>query len=126
MITQKRGQPIYLLNKNLEVRLWYYHFAYASNTWIIQGSKLVNKIRLLEIAISNFNNDSFCLVLKTDTKEWSELDIDTYITLALLNKIIKSIEDLYNICIKSRYIRIIKYKVMTPIIWKLKEIHTNI
>lgn len=38
------------------------------------------------------------------------------ITSTLLNKIIETIEDFCDTCIKNKHIRIIKYKVMTSII----------
>lgn len=34
MIIQERGQLIYLLSKNPEIRLWHCHFDHASNVWI--------------------------------------------------------------------------------------------
>lgn len=38
----------------------------------------------------------------------------------------ENIKDFYNICIKNKYIiRIIKYKIITPMVLKLKKIYTN-
>lgn len=48
-----------------------------------------------------------------------------YITSTQLNKIIDSIQDLYDQYIKDQYIKIIKYKAITLIVPKLEEIYTN-
>lgn len=73
------------------MKLCYCHFAHASNAWIIQVFKPIDKIKLSYVIISNCNNNQFFLDLEVNDREGSELDIDMYITLALLNKIMKSI-----------------------------------
>lgn len=128
MIAQRRDQTTYLLSKNPEMRLWHCHYAHASNAQIIQVSKLVDKIKLLDIAISNSNDNQYSTNSKADDEEKSEPDINMHITPipALLNKIMESIKNLCNMCIKSKHIKIIKYKVIIPILRKLKEIHANL
>ena len=121
---KKRGQTIYQLSKNPEMRLWNYCFVYIKNTWIIQTSKLVNGIKLSDAAINNFNDNQFFLDLRIDNKEKNKLDIDMHITLALLNKIIESIEDFCNIYIKNKHIKVVKHKAITPIVQKLYKIYT--
>lgn len=66
-----------------------------------------------DAATNNWNNNYFSSDSKTNDGEGSEPDINTSIP---LNKIIKCIKDFYDTCIKSKYIRIIKYKTMTLII----------
>lgn len=128
IIIQKRGQLIYLLSKNWEVRLWHCHFTYISSVWIIQASNLVDGIKLSNIAIDNFNDNPFSLDLEANDEKEIKPDIDIYITLtpASLNKIMESIKDFCDTYIKSKYIKIIKYKKITPIVWKLEEIHANL
>lgn len=110
------------------MRLEYRRFAHTSNTQIIQVSKLVDGIKLLDAATSNSNDDQFSSNSEADIGKKSEPDINTYITsiLALLNKIIKSIKDFCNMYIKSKYIKIIKHQAMTPIVPKLEEIYINL
>ena len=47
-------------------------------------------------------------------------------TSILLNKIMESIEDFCDMCIKDKNIRIIKHKVMIPKLRKLEKIHTDL
>lgn len=81
---------------------------------------------MLDIATSNSNNNQFSSNLKADDGKRSKPDINMHITLALLNKIIESIEDFYDIYIKNKYIKIVKHKVITSIVKKIKEIYTNL
>lgn len=48
-----------------------------------------------------------------------------HITPALLNKIMDSIEDFCNKCIKNKHTRIIKHKAITRIIQRVEEIHND-
>lgn len=127
MIAQKRAQPAYLLSKDPKVRLWHYHFAYASNVQIIQAFKLVDGIKLLDATISNSNDNQFSSDLEADDGKRSNPDIDMHITPTptLPNKIIKSIEDLCDMCIKSKYTRIIKHNAMILTVQKLEKIYAN-
>lgn len=128
MITQGRGQPIYLLSNDPEVRVWHCRFAYASNGWIIQAFKLVDRIKLSDVATSNYNDDQFSSDSEADDGKQSEPNIDIYInpTLVLLHKDMGSIKNLCDTCIKNKYIKIIKHKAMTSAVQKLKEIHANL
>ena len=121
MIAQGRGWPIYLLNKDPEVRLCHCRFTHASNALIIQTFKLVDRIKLSDTATNNSNDDQFSLDSEADNGEKSEPDIDMHITPtpALLNKIMESIEDLCDTCIESKHTRIIKDKAMTLTVRKL-------
>lgn len=84
------------------MRLQHCSFAYANNAQIIQTSKLVNRIKLLDTAISNSNNNQFFLDSKADDEKRSKSDVDTHITPALLNKIMKNIEYFYTIYIENK------------------------
>ena len=110
------------------MRLWHYRFAHTINAQIIQVFKLVDRIKLSNVATSNSNNDPFSSDSDVDDREKSEPDMDTHITPTptLPIKIMKSIKDFYDICIKNKHIKIIKYKAITPIIQKLEKIYTNL
>lgn len=106
------------------MRLWHYCFIHISNAQIIQVSKLVNRIKLLNAAIGNSNNN--LLLSDSETGE-SKLVVNRDIDIAaLFNKIKKNIEYFYNTYIESKYIRIVKHKPMTLMVQKLKKIHTNL
>lgn len=48
-------------------------------------------------------------------------------TLVLFNRVIKSIKDFYNICIKNKHIKIVKNKILiTSIIQKLEKINAEV
>lgn len=78
---------------------------------------------MLDKATSNSNNNFFSPNSKADNGKGNEPDVNI---LALLNKIMESIKILYDTCIKSKYTRIVKYKVLIPTVWKLEEIYTNL
>lgn len=80
-------------------------------------------IKLLDVNIRNSNNSWFSSDSEVDDDKRSELDIQNAST---LNKIIEIIKDFCDICIKSKYTKIIKNKAITPQIQKLKEIHANL
>lgn len=44
ILVKDQGQPIYLLSKNPQIRLWYRKLGYASNARVIEESKLNNGI----------------------------------------------------------------------------------
>lgn len=80
---------------------------------VVQITELVGGIDLREISgltnksysyNSEFNNDS---------------NADANIMPAPINKIIKDVEELCKACIKSKYMRIIKLKKITPTIKRL-------
>lgn len=107
------------------MRLQHHCFANISNAQIIQAFKLVYEIKLSKAAISNSNNNQFSSNSEADNEKRYEPNVDMYITLAPLNKIITIIKDFCNTCIKSKHIRIVKYKAMSLIVPKLEEIHIN-
>lgn len=96
------------------MRLWHCHFVYISNAQIIQVFNFVDKIKLFNAATSDFINNQFLFNLKTDVKKRSKPNVNKYIIPTLLNKIIRSIEDFYNMYIKNKYVKIVKHKTMTP------------
>lgn len=117
------------------MRLWYCHFTCISNAEIIQVTKLVNSIKLLDTATNSSNDNWFSLNSKADNKKRSEKvdgreenkpDIDMHFFSAVLNKIMESIKNLCDTYIKSEYTKIVKYKAMIPIIQKLKKIYADL
>lgn len=44
ILTKRRGRSIYLLSKNLQIRLWYRQLGHASNARIVEASKFTDKI----------------------------------------------------------------------------------
>lgn len=100
MITHNRDQSTYLLNEKLELRLQHCHFAYASNTQIIQKLKLIDRIKLTNLNIKNSNNNQFSSNLKVDHKERNKLNINNLIP---FNKITKNIKDFCDIYIYNKY-----------------------
>lgn len=68
---------------------------------------------MLDIIIDNSNNNFLLLDLNIDNKKKSKPNINKNINFALFNKIIKNIKDFFNIYIKNKYIKIIKYKPKT-------------
>lgn len=84
------------------------------------------EIKLSDTTISNSNNNHFSLDSEADDGEKSEPNIDIYITLALFNKIMKRIKNIYDIYIKNKHTSIVKYKVITLTVQKLEKIHANL
>lgn len=80
---------------------------------------------MLDVATSNSNNDQFSSNSEANDEERSKLNVNTHITPASLNKIIKNIEDFCDMYSESKHTKIIKYKAMTPIVQKLEEIYVN-
>lgn len=69
MIAQEKRQPIYLFSKNWDLRLSYYCFTYASNVYIIQAFKFIDRIKLSDTAINNSNNNQFFSDLETNDQK---------------------------------------------------------
>ena len=121
MLVQGRRRPTYLLNSNLQIRLWYCRLGHTSNVRVIQVFKLVNEINLGEI-IGPINN-----LHSSDSK--FEFDSDSNKSFPINKKIelnIDSVEKLYEACIESKDTRNIKSKKITPPAKKLQEIHVNL
>lgn len=77
---------------------------------------------MLNTAVSNLNNNLLLSNLEVKDREKSESDINEDINItALLNKIIENIKDFCNTCIQTKYIRIVKYKFMIPMVQKLEK-----
>lgn len=98
MISQAKDQPTYLLSKDPEIRLWHCYFAYVSNAWIIQVSKLVDKMKLSNAENENFNNNWF--LSDSEIDDWNESEPDIF-NLAPPIKITESIKEFCDTCIES-------------------------
>lgn len=89
------------------MRLWYCLIAHASNTWIIQEFKLLNKIKLSNKATSNSNDDLLLSDSDANDKKENESNVNKNVNIATpLNIILKNIEDLYDTNIESKYTKI--------------------
>lgn len=47
ILVKRRGQPIYFLSKNPQIKLWYRQLGYASNARIVKISKLTGNIKII-------------------------------------------------------------------------------
>lgn len=47
MLSKERGRPIYLLSKNLQIRLWHQQLGHLSNAKVIEAFKLTDKIDIM-------------------------------------------------------------------------------
>ena len=122
MLVRGRGQPMYLLSFNPQIRLWYCRLGHASNVRVVQVSKLVDGINLGEITIEPINeSQSFDSELKSDT----DVDKPSPINKAMeLN--IDDVKELCKACIESKYTKIVKSKRMTSTTKRLQEIHADL
>ena len=138
MLVKGRGRPIYLLSKNLQIRLWHHCLGYASNARVIEALKLTNGI---DITIEDdqqslegcFSSDSE----KNNEDNSSEpsldrIDILFTPTTTLLNKMTSttnhdnSVKQLCDPCIESKHTKIVRHKKMTPTTRTLQEIHVDL
>lgn len=104
------------------MRLQHCYFAHINNAQIVQVSKLVNRRKLSGVDSRNSNYDWFFSDSEIDNAEKNEPDINN---LASFNKILESIKDLSDTCIKIKYIKIIKHKAMTLIVQKSEDIYID-
>lgn len=94
---------------------------------IIQVSKLVNGIKMSDIVANNHNNNLLSSDSETKDRKVSKQDKNRDIGItAPFNKIMEYIKNFYDICIENKHISIIKHKLMTLIIWNLKEMYANV
>ena len=117
MLMRGRGEPIYSLSSNPQIRLWHHRLGHASNTRVIQISKLVDGINLREIIGPVDNPHSSDSELEFDSDSDKPSSIDKAIELN-----IDSVEKLCEACIKSKHTRIVKSKRMTLTMIRLQEI----
>lgn len=113
---------MYLFSFNPEI--WYQkrRFGNVNNAKIIQVFKLVNRINFQEI--TGPINKSYSFNSKFD-KSNSHTNKSFPINKTIKHDI-NSLEELYETCIKSKYIRIIKSKKMTLITRRFQDIDTNL
>lgn len=121
---QRRGQPTYLLNLNLQIWLQYQYFDHASNAKVIQAFKLVDRINLGEILGLVDKLHSF------NSKSDNNSNTETTYKPAFINKAIEynlgDVKEFCKICIKSKYTRIINSKKMTITKRRLQKIYANL
>lgn len=91
MLVKNRGQPTYLLSKNLQVRLWHRRLSHAFNARIVEVFKLNDKVDIIveddQIVICFFFDS------EPDEDDNSE-EPNTITPLADLNKIIDPTDDI--------------------------------
>ena len=133
-----RGQPTYLLSKNPQIKLWHRKLRYTSNARVVKASKLNDGIDI--IIKDNYITEDFSFNLKKDNKEKNLGQTvpgnDKYERFPLFIVIISNtntnnydnskIERLFDLCIESKYTKIVRYKKMILITWKLQEIYTDL
>ena len=110
MLVRGRGRPTYLLNSNPQIHLWHRQLSYISNARVVQVSKLVDRIDLGEITTEPIDE-----LQSYDFEPEFDLHVDKSFP---INKAIKlnidGVEELCKACIKSKHIRIVNSKRMTP------------
>lgn len=138
MLSKKKSRPIYLLSKNLQIKLWHQQLEYILNTKVIEALKLINGINIIienkhqmqeKLFSFDFEDDNKNKILKQSP---ASNIFPTFIT-TLLKKITSTsinfydfVKQLYNLCIKNKYTKIVRYIKMTPTTCKLKKIHVNL
>lgn len=85
MLVKRRGRSTYLFNFNLQICFWHCHLGYASNTRVIQASKLVDGINLREKISSEDKLHSFDSKPKVEDNE--RLNANTKNEFVLINKL---------------------------------------
>ena len=134
-LVKKRGRSIYLISKNTQIRLWHRRLGHASNTRVIEISKITDSIEIM-IDKSQYKNKDKCL--SSDYKSEADKDINSTSsennnkpepsTATQLNQVtdLNEIEELYDSCIKSKHTKINRYKRITSTNRRLQEIHTDL
>ena len=135
ILVKDRGRPIYLLSKNPQIRLWHRKLGHASNTRVVETSKLNNKIDIIienDFLTKNLSSNSG-MDDKDKCKNMGQNLIvnNKHEKLPLLKAIINKtdsseIEKLCNTCIESKHIKIIRYKKMILTTRKLQKIHVDL
>lgn len=119
MLEWGKDQSTYCLSMNPKIWLWYCWLRHTSNTRVVQASKFVDKIDLGGRV--RFDKSHF--------SDFEPENKDSNNEPAIVNKISKNnlecIKQLCNICIVSKYTKIVRYKKMTLIIYKFQKIYTN-
>ena len=135
MLVNSRGRPTYLLSKNPQIKLGHRRLGYVSNTRIIEVFKLNDKIEIM-IEDDHLTED-LPFDLEMDEKDKYEDLGQTLIAdhkherlsplMAIINDPNSSeIEKLCDLCIESKYTKIVRYKKLTPTTRKLQKIHADL
>lgn len=138
MLVKKKGRSTYLLSKNPRIRLWHQQLDHLSNARVVEAFKLTDRIDITIKKSQQIQEEPFSSNSKVDNEDKnseSSLASNTSLLPAtmLLNKVTStginpnySIELLCDPYIKSKNIKIVKYKKITPTTCKLKEIYANL
>lgn len=122
-LCKKKGRPTYQLSFNPQIWFWHHCLSHASNTKVVQASKLIHGIDFKEVLRPV--NKSYFSKFKSNNNLDANIDI-----FASINKVIKynskGVEKLYKAYIESKYTKIVKLKKITSIIRRLQKIHTNL
>ena len=138
MLVKGRGRPIYLLSKNPQIRLWHRRLGHASNTRVIETSKLTDDIDITIEGDQQRSEKCFSSNSEKDNEDNSlepsldSVDIFPTPTTTLLNKMTStinhddSIEQLCDPCIENKHTKIVRHKRMIPTTRKLQKIHADL
>lgn len=122
---EKRSQLICCLSSKQHIWFWHYHLGYVNNARAVWVSELINRINFRKIA--GPNNRLHSSNFEPDNKS-SNADVNnksTAINKAMTNNL-EYIKQLYKVYIKSKHIRIVKSKKITPTIKRPQEIYTDL
>ena len=111
MLVRGRGRLTYLLNSNLQIRLWHCRLGHASNARVIQASKFIDGIDLEGAAISEDESYLNSSDFETDDKDIEQSNTDADNEPTPINKTTNNtngIEQLCEACIESKHTRIVK------------------
>ena len=119
ILVKRRERSTYLISKNPQIRFWHRKLGHTSNTRVVETSKLTNDI---EILIDNGQCENGDEYLSSDCKSEADKDIESINSenndnprrsiATQLNQVTDSnkIEELYDLCIESKYTKIIRHK----------------
>lgn len=122
MLVKGQGRPTYLFSKDPQIRLWYKRPGHASNAKVVEVFQLNNRIDITledDLPTKNLSSD-LGIDNKDECKNLGQIfTVDNkHERLLPLMAIINDpdnceIKKLYNLYIKSKYTKIIRYKKMT-------------
>ena len=98
MLVKGKEKPTYQLSSNIQIRLSYQRFGYASNARVILTSKLVNRIDLREIGT----------VDKPHSFDSKSFDSNAEAINKAIEHNLREMEELCEVCIESKHRRIVK------------------
>ena len=122
MLVRGRSRSTNLLSSNPQIRLWHCQLDHASNTRVVQVSKLVDGIDLGEITIEPIDKPQ-----SSNSKSESNSDIDKPSPINKTMELnINGVEKLCKACLESKHTKIVKSKRMIPTMRRLQEIYTDL